>query len=72
MTAANKGPDAAIEINDVWAAVQGLRLHRRADMELEAVIAHHRGGALLVDRVTVAAAQLVHNLRQGPAAGYFP
>jgi hypothetical protein len=71
MTSATTGTGGAIEIHDVWAAVRRLGLYRRADMELEAVIACHRGGPLLVDRVTVAAARLVRDLRQRSAAGYF-
>jgi hypothetical protein len=61
----------AIQISNVWEVARRLDLYGQADMELEALIARHRGSPKLVDGVAVEAARFIRNLRREAAAGSF-
>jgi hypothetical protein len=71
MSSTNLSTDHVIESSDVWQAVRSLGLYSRADMELDALIAQHRGGELRVDQVTAEAARHVRELRRALATGRF-
>jgi len=71
MTSTNSCADCTIESRDIWQAVRNLGLYSRANVELEALIARHRGGPLRADRITAEAARHVRNLRRALAAGTF-
>jgi len=69
MTSTNGATPCAVRSSDVWEAARRLGLYGQADMELEALIARHRGSLQFVDRVTVEAARFVRDLRRVSATG---
>jgi hypothetical protein len=71
MTSLNADASSTIDSSEIWQMPRCLELCRRADNELEVLIALHRGSPRLSDRVTVEAARLVPNFRRGGAAGDF-